>query len=184
MSLDPNRLQAATPIVLAKARKLSRKRGFNRSDEEDIRQDLWTHLIRQSPKFQPTITTWEKFVSYILDKYCISLLRHRRAEKRSPDREACSLNDPVLDGDGRVVDRHQTTPEASNVPQRLRELQRDVADVLARLSDLDRVIALGLVTGTINSVASELGIPRSAVERHIAELLRDVCEHAGLRDYL
>lgn len=183
MSLDPNRLQAAKPLVLAKARKLSRRRGFNRADDEDIRQDLWTHLIQQAAKFDPTITSWEKFVSFILDKRCISIFRYQTAEMRSPKRREYSLNDAVLDSDGRTVDRHQTTPEASSVPQRLRELERDVADVLARTSDLHRAIALGLATGTINSVAGDLGIPRSAVERHVAEL-RDIFNDAGLRDYL
>lgn len=183
MSLNPDRLQAAKPLVLAKAHKLSRRRGFSPSDNEDIRQDLWTHLVQQAAKFDPTITTWEKFVSFILDKRCISIYRYQTAEMRSPMRRECSLNDAVPDSDGRTVDRHQTTPEASSVPQRLRELERDVADVLSRTTDLHRAIALGLVTGTINSVAGELGIPRSAVERHVAEL-REIFNDAGLREYL
>lgn len=185
MSLDPTRFQAAQPLVLAKARKLSRRRGFNRSEEDDIRQDLWTHLIRQTPEFDPTITTWEKFVSYILDKYCISLVRHRTAEKRSPDREECSLNAPVLDGDGRVVERHQTTPEASSTWQRLYDLRRDAAEFRNGLpTELHRQVmdALGR-GGTVNSIAGELGIPRRMAERCVAEL-RERFGRSSLRDYM
>lgn len=185
MSLDPTRLQAAKPLVVAKARKLSRRRGFNRSEEEDIQQDLWTHLIRKASKFDPTITTWEKFVSYILDKYCISLMRHRTAEKRSSEREECSLNEPVLDGDRRVVERHQTTPEASSTWQRLYDLRRDAAEFRKALpTELHRQVmdALGR-GGTANSIAGELGIPRRTTERCVAEL-REFFGRSSLRDYM
>ncbi|MCC6427343.1 MAG: hypothetical protein IT435_11050 [Phycisphaerales bacterium] len=185
MSIDPKQLHAAEPLFISKARRLSRRRGLSRSDFEDIGQDLRTHLIQQAAKFDPTITTWEQFVSYISDKRGISFLRYVFAEKRSPLREECSLNDPVLDGDGRVVERHQTTPEASRTWQRLYELKRDVADVRATLpTELHRQIMDALARGaTINSIAVEFGISRRAAERHIGDI-RQVFEDASLRDYL
>lgn len=185
MSIDPARMQAAEPFVLSKARRLSRCRGFNRSDEEDIRQDLWMHVIQQAPRFDETVASWEKFVSFILDKRCISLLRHRRAEKRSKGREDCSLNEPVLDGDGRVVERHQTTPEASSTWQRLYDLSRDAAEFRKGLpTELHRQVmdVLGR-GGTANSIAGELGIPRRTAERCVAEL-RELFGHSSLRDYM
>lgn len=174
---------STSDLITAKARRLCRRRGFSVSDRPDVEQELRLHLIAQAAKFDPSVGPWETFASFILDKRCISLLRYQTATKRSPGRRECSLNDPVLDGDGRTVDRHQMTAEAASVPQRLRELERDVADVLDRLPEIHRVIALGLGTGTINSVARDLDIPRSAVYRHMAEL-REAFEDAGLRDYL
>lgn len=173
----------AARLIKFKARQLSRRSGFSRTDRQDLEQELWVDLLDRLPRYDANKASLNTFIARVVERKVISILRYHFAEMRSPGREEASLNDPVLDCDGRVVDRHQTTPEASSVPQRLRELQRDVADVLARASDLHRVIALGLATGTINSVAGELGIPRSAVERHVAELL-DLCDDAGLRDYL
>jgi len=175
-------MEAAKTIIRAKAKRMCRRRGFTPSDRPDIEQELWQHLVAQSPKFNPS-RSWETFVSYILDKRCISIHRDRFAGMRSPEREECSLDEAALDCDGRAVPLHHLIAETSSVPQRLRELERDVAEVLAQLSELHRAIALGLVTGTINSVAIELGIPRSAVERHIVEI-REVFEDAGLREYL
>lgn len=185
MSIDPNRLESAEPLLIRKARRLSRRRGLSRSDFEDIAQDLRAHLVRQAAKFDPTITTWEQFVSFISDKRGISLLRYLFADKRTPRREDCSLNEPVLDADGRVVERHQTTPEAGRTWQRLYELQRDVADVRATLpSELHRQIMDALARGaTVNSIAVEFGISRRTAERYVSDL-RQIFEDASLRDYL
>jgi RNA polymerase sigma-70 factor (ECF subfamily) len=173
----------ASRLIRFKSRELSRQPGFSHSDRCDLEQILLTDLIVRLPKFNPAKAQLNTFVARVVERKIASIIRHRTAEMRSPEREECSLDDTVLDCDGRSVARHQTIPECSSVPQRLRELERDVADVLARLPDLHRSIALGLVTGTINSVATELGIPRSAVERHIEEL-KAIFEDAGLREYL
>ncbi len=185
MSIDPNRLKSVEPILLRKARRLSSRRGLSRSDVDDIAQELRTHLVQKAAKFDSSITTWEQFVSYISDKRGISLLRYLFADKRSPRREECSLNEPVLDSDGRVVERHQTTPETGRTWQRLYELQRDVADVRATLpSELHRQVMDALARGaTINSIADEFGISRRAAERYVSDL-RQIFEDASLRDYM
>lgn len=185
MSIDPNRLESAEPLIRSKARRLSRRRGFCRTDAEDIEQELRLHLWRQAAKFNPAITSWESFVSFILDKRCVSLLRHRTADKRSPDREACSLNEPVLDKGGRVVARHETIPEAASTPQRLRDLERDVSDLRARLSCEDaRHFMDGLVRGgTTNSMGVELDLARRTAERYYAEISK-LFEDASLKEYL
>lgn len=178
----PNQ-QYAARLIKFKARQLCHRTGFTLSDQGDIQQTLWLDLIARLPRFDPKKAQLNTFIARVVERKVISIIRHRFAEKRSPEREECSLNDSVLDCDSRTVDRHQLIAEASSVPQRLRELERDVAEVLARLSNLHRTIALGLVRGTINSVAIELGIPRSAVERHIDEL-REIFDDAGLHEYL
>jgi len=183
MSIDPTLLQAAHPFVLGKARRLSRRRGFNRSDREDIEQELRLHLIQQAAKFDPTITTWEKFVSFILDKRGISLLRQQTAEKRSPLREECSLNDSVRDADGRIVDRHQTTPEASRDFRVLMDLHADLEVLRQRISDEAWLVARGLGEGNLASIAREQGWSRATADRHMREL-RQACEDLGLREYL
>ena len=89
----------------------------------------------------------------------------------------------MLDADGRVVPRHETTPEAANDPARLRDLERDVAHVVAHLPDELRAIALALAFGTQNSVGPELGFSRRAMAKAV-EQLREIFRDAGLDEYL
>lgn len=179
--IDPSD-PAISRVVEYHANRLFR-RLRKRTERCDLEHDLLSDLIDRLPKFDPAKAQLNTFVARVVERRVVTLIRYRFAEMRSPEREECSLDDTALDCDGRAVPRHQLIAESSSVPQRLRELERDVAEVLARLSELHRAIALGLVTGTVNSIANELGIPRSAVERHIDEI-REVFEDAGLREYL
>jgi len=173
----------AARLIHFKARMLSRRRAFALDEPEDIENDLWLDLLERLPKFDPAKATLNTFVARIVERRIVSLIRHRSAEKRSLDREECSLNDPVRDCDGRLVERHQTTPEAANDPSRLRDLERDMARRLAHVSDDLRAVALGLAFGTPNSVCTELGISRRALAKAVEEL-REIFRDAGLDQYL
>lgn len=170
-------------LIRFKARQVCRRPGYSASDRVDVEQDLIIDLLKRLPKYDATKSQLNTFIARIVERKVVSLLRHHGAAKRSRRREACSLNDAVLDPDGRIVDRHETTQEAANVPLRLRDLERDVATVLADMPEILRAVALGLVNGTVNSSSLELGLSRSTVKRHIAELRRRF-EDAGLREYL
>lgn len=176
--------ELASVLIRRKARRLLRSGRFARSDREDVEQELRTHLWRQAAKFDPAIASWEKFVSFILDKRCVSLIRQRTAEKRNPRREECSLNDTVLDADGRVVDRHQVTPEASVDFRSREDLRSDLSHTLrGRISDEAWLVARGLVESNLTEIAREQGWSRAKAGRHLKEL-REACEDLGLRDYL
>jgi RNA polymerase sigma-70 factor (ECF subfamily) len=170
-------------LIKSKSQRLSRRGGFTPSDREDIEQELRLHLWRQASKFNPSITTWEKWVSFILDKRCVSILRQHAAEQRSRKREDCSLNDPVLDADHRLVDRHQTTAEAARDFRWLMDLRVDIEGLRKHLSDDAWLLLRGLVEGTIAGIAREQGWSRAIVARHLREL-RSACEDSGLSDYL
>lgn len=173
----------AARLIKFKARQIARKPGFSQSDREDVEQSLILDLLKRLPDFDPAKAALNTFIDRIVNRKVASLLRHHKAEKRSRGREECSLNDPVLDADGRVVDRHQTTPEASSDWLRRRQMQQDIGIVLERLPEVLQLIALGLVHGTVASIAREHGMSRNTVAKHI-EALRHACEDAGLRDYL
>jgi len=175
----------AARLIRFKARQLCRRPGFTPSDWADIEQEFRLDLLERLPRFDVGKAQLNTFIARVIERKAASVVRHRTAEKRAPEREECSLNDEVRDADGRLVDRHQTTPEAASTWQRLHDLTRDVSDVRERLdSELQRRVmdALGR-GGTVNSVANDLGITRRAVERCIADL-REVFEDAGLREYL
>lgn len=175
----------ASRLIKFKARQLCRRPGFSRSDQEVIEHDLLTDLHLRMPRYDPARAQCNTFIDRVIERRIISLLRYRFADKRDPRREECSLNDPVLDADGRVVDRHETTPDAARRWQRLHDLEQDVADLRERLpSDEHRRFMDALARGTtINAIAGELGISRRAAAKYFAEL-RQFSEDGGLRDYL
>lgn len=176
-------IPASGGLIRAKARRLCRRRGFEACDALDVEQELWLHLATHVDKFDPTCGPWECWASVILDRRCISMWRWRNAEMRTPAHEECSLDEPALDADGRAVPRQETTPEASSDPTRLRELECDMAHVVAHLPDDLRAIALGLAFGTQNSVGPELGTSRRAMAKAV-EQLREAFRDAGLDQYL
>lgn len=175
----------AATLIGYKARQHSRHFALRRYTSNDIEQMLWRELLARLARYNPARASINTFIARVVDHAIASLYRHELAEMRSPDREEVSLNDPVLDGDGRVVDRHQTTPEASVDWQRGFELKHDLAEVRRRLpSELHRqFLDAWLRGGTINSIAAELGIGRTKARR-LANELWQACDDAGLRDYL
>lgn len=170
-------------LILSKARRLCRRRGFSYSDLPCVQQDLWLQLIAQADRYDPSSGEWEPWASVVLDRHCISLWRHRNAGKRSPAREEFSLDSAVHDADGRVVAGHETTHEATGNTDRLRELERDMADVLARMPDDLRAIALALATGTPHGAGVALGIARRAMPRAMNQI-REIFRSSGLDMYL
>lgn len=183
MSIDPEHNEYALRLIKFKVRRICRRRGFSRSDEEVIEHDLRAHLELRMARYDPSRGEVTTFIDRVVERWIISYLRHRFADKRDPRREECSLNEPVLDADGREVDRHETTPEAASTRQRLQELERDMAQVLAQLPDDLRAIALALAFGTQNSVGAELDISRRAMPKAVDQL-REIFRDAGLDQYL
>jgi DNA-directed RNA polymerase specialized sigma24 family protein len=140
-------------------------------------------LLERLPRYDATRSRLNTFIARVIERKVVCLLRHHGAAKRSRDREECSLNDPVLDAEVRIVDRHEVTPHADDGPRRLRDLEHDVAAVLAGLPEILRAVAVGLLNGSVSSASLDLGLSRGTVRRHVQELRRRF-ENAGLRGYL
>ena len=170
-------------IINFKALRLSRTSCFTLSDRDDIEQELRLHLLQQTPRFNPAITSWRKYVSFILDKKCTDLRRRRTAAKRCPNREESSLNDDVLDDDGQCVQRSETTPEASRDAVHDLDRATDVASYLESLPNIQRQICQLRGEHSKSSIARELGISRPEVNRHLDAILR-AAEDVGLEVYL
>jgi len=175
----------AARLIKFKARQLSRRSGFSRTDRGDLEQDMWTDLIDRLPRYNPDKASLNTFIARVVERKVVTILRYHLAQMRSPGRNEASLNDQALDCDGRVVERHQTTPEAAGTWQRLHDLERDVADLRERLpSEQHRQFmdALGR-GGTVNSIGAELKLARRAAKPLYEEICRIVAD-AGFRDYL
>ncbi len=185
MSKDADPLDYAANLIRYKARRLCRRPEFSVSDRPDLEQELFLAVLERLPKHDPRKSSINTFVAMVIDHACSSLIRYHSAGMRTRTREECSLNEDVRDGDDRLVERHETTPEATAGNQRLLELKLDVAAVRQKLAseELQAVMDLFAQGGTVNSIATTLGISRYAVEQHRQEI-RQVFEDADLRDYL
>ena len=62
-------------LIQVKARQLRRQRGFTRSDEDDLRQELWLALIGQADKFDPRRASFNTFVDRVVRTAVRMLLR-------------------------------------------------------------------------------------------------------------
>lgn len=184
MSLNHSRMEAAESLIRTKAKRLCRRPGFTTSDEGDIEQVLWTHLVEQEPRFDPT-RDWMTYVSFISDKRCSSIRRDRFAEKRDPRREEFSLDAWVRDSDGEFVARHEMVEEASVDPQHHLDLRRDLATLRTLLPSDDHLRYLDAKArgGTTNSIAIEIDLPRPRVATIEIEV-REVAIRIGLGEYL
>lgn len=85
-------------LIKYKARTLCRMSIYSKSDFEDIVQDLWLHLLEQESKFDASRACFETFANRAITNKARSMNRHRRAEKRNPNREELSLNETAEPG--------------------------------------------------------------------------------------
>lgn len=173
----------AKNLIRYKSRRNARNAALSRFDQDDLEQLLWIELISHWGQFDPGRASEKTFIARILDNKIVSIYRYTLAEMRTPRREEASLDEPILDGDGCSVLRSEVTLEVATDTGRYRDLERDMATVVARLPDELRLIALGLATGTPNSVGAELGISRRTMTKKVAEL-REIFHKAGLNQYL
>ena len=182
----------AAALIRCKARQLVNKAGFTKDDVEDLEQEMTLDLLMRLPKFDVNKATQKTFVARLVERKISKLIRHRRQEMRDYRRRARSLNEPIKDEDGGIVERGDTIAEEeinrrlgrrSRTAQEDLELALDTAETLSRLPEHLRRLCELLKTGTIAEAARQLGIPRTTLNDHVRKL-REMFEHAGLRDYL
>lgn len=74
----------ARTLIRIKARQLIRRPEFSRSDQPDIEQELFAHLLQRAQKFDPARGSRNTFVARVVDTGVAMLLRQRRRRKRTP----------------------------------------------------------------------------------------------------
>lgn len=177
----------AQSLIRFKARQLSRKPGFSRSDEEDFAQELTLHLVAQAHQYDPKRASVNTFAARVIESKVRMMVRERRRQKRAAgfaaqsleqtprtaDQVGASFWDNLADSDQRrragaddeVVDRSETV---AAVVQAFASLPPELQDVCRLLID-----------GTSASTARNLGISRRQVRNAIARI-REHFEAAGL----
>ncbi len=179
----------AQSLIKFKSRQLSRKPGFNRSDEEDVAQELTTHLLTQAHRFDPSRASADTFADRVIQSKIAMILRDRRRLKRAAgfsaqsleqptdvrDHGAASLRDVLGTADlnrrtGAGDDGERRAAIIAAVVEAVRSLPPDLQDVCRRL--IDRPTA---------AVARDLGTSRRQL-RNAIESVRSHFEAAGLGD--
>jgi hypothetical protein len=166
--------------------------GLPKSERDDLYQRFALNLHTRKAKFDPSVATWEGFVVVVCENQFVDILAHHFAEMRSAQREKCSLNEPVDDGDGRQCDRSCQIEEGQHsirTGQRFRsrqeawEMSVDIHATVASLTDFQQAICAKVSQISVAAAARELGVSRAVVLKEIGDI-RKRFEQAGLRAFL
>jgi RNA polymerase sigma-70 factor (ECF subfamily) len=141
----------AQTLIRVKAKQLVRRPGFSRSDQDDIEQDLFLHLLSKVEQFDPTRGSLNTFVARVVNSAAAMLVRERSRNKRSPGEgiEIRSLEMKIEQPEGpptpiwatiSIADLERRTSSATLSDAELYELVEGVASAIAGLPrDLQRV---------------------------------------------
>lgn len=167
-------------LIRLKARQIIRRPGFCRTDQGDIEQELFLHLLSQARHFEPARGALNTFVARVIDSAVAMLVRERNRSKRVPPAGVVvqSMEVRIDQPDGPPVPFAATISMADL--DRLRgstplsemevfELVEDVASVIASMpSDLQEVCE-SLLSRNRSETERELGLSRrkyaAAMER-------------------
>ncbi len=181
-------------LLSLKARQLCRKRGFCRSDQEDIEQELAVRVLKQACQFDPSRSSVRTFIDRVVRSAAAMILRERTCPTRAAGCMALSLETARVDNGlgGRKLALSQIVQEdhlrlrcggQASDPLRQVELSEDLAPVMASLAPLQRKIASRLGDLPDAAIARSLGISRRQV-RKAAEAIRERLIEAGLAENL
>jgi len=175
----------AVKAIKRKARQLIGIAGLNRSDREDLEQELAIELLSGLRNYDPSKGPREAFIAKLLTDKTSKLLRHRLAERRFYGRESFSLNDTTVDEDGHCIQRSETIsaedrandvsrPESSDDVLARLDLEEAVSNLPAELRSLYNL----LQRSSLTEAAQQLGLPISTAWDRV-EKLRAALRAAG-----
>ncbi len=180
----------ARTLIRVKARQLIRRPGFCRSDQEDVEQDLFLHLLGQAQHFDPDRSSLNTFIARVVDSAVAMLVRERGRIKRSPagDAKVQSLEVKVEQTEGppvplwaiiSIADLQRRTGTTSLPDAEKYELAEDVANSIASLSPEQQEVCRSLMERNLTATKRELGMSRRSFDAAM-ECIRDHFAQAGL----
>lgn len=178
----------ANACIKFKARQLSRRSEFRRSDEEDLRQDLWLALLTKADRFDPQRASLNTFVDRVLNTAVAMILRRPYRQKRAPGQTALSLNGVTMSANGEGEEPLANLISDADLARRTGAAesdeiaQHDDAEAFAyaidAMPDDVRDVCRQVTGGSISSAARELGITRHQVRAALGAA-RPYFERAG-----
>ncbi|MCK6486244.1 MAG: hypothetical protein L6R00_19150 [Phycisphaerae bacterium] len=184
----PEAILASYPqsLIKYKVRQLSTQRGFVRSEEEDLRQELTIRALAVLHRFDPNRAGFNTFIARVVESAAAMIVRERRRLKRGGGTRPVSLE----------AEAHGPEGQPSTLRQRLTPLDAGrrlglVPAVPIPTDALDEAIdglpedlkplCHELMSGTPYSAARRLGRSRRQIANDIARI-RPHLEQAGFGD--
>ncbi len=177
-------------MIRHRARELAKRYRFRSSDRQDLAQELTLHVLKIWRKFGHQVKDRDAFLSKVLSRHAITLVRRYKAKKRN-DQAVVSLSD-LVENEGEEAELGDTLLEEVH-DFRLGSKQRpgleqqalvaDVATVLAKLPPHLRDLCQRLQKQTVAEIARDTGVPPTTLHDHI-QRLREIFTEAGLQNYL
>jgi len=177
----------AQKLIAIKARQICRKAGFNRSDEEDLKQEMFLHLLGQADHFDSGRASLDTFIDRVVNSCVAMILRDRRRLKRAGRVTTQSLESTLMMVEGERIpaceailpeDLHRRTGVDSRREAALQEEAAAVAEAVGTMPTNLQEMCRRLMAGTVTSVARDLGESRRQVRHKIREI-RGFFEQAG-----
>ncbi len=160
----------AIQLIKYKARHLVGQAGFTADDRQDIEQDLIIDLLQRLSNFNPDKAQHNTFVTRVVDNKIASMIEARTSIKRDYRVIVISINEPLVDTGGEVMDHSETISQddyffrinssiRSTVDQH--DLKIDLHAVIEQLpEELQRMCEL-LSQGSISEVSRTTGCSRT-----------------------
>ena len=180
-------------LIQVTVKKMIGSCGLNKSDQEDLEQQIAFEVIRRRSKFDPAKAHEKTFLARLVEHAVADIFAARKAGNRDYRREDGSLGQWMKDSAGKWVRRGETITEESAgqrtggpgaLPEELRDLAIDMEEAAALLPARLREIYEQFKThGSVQEIARVIGLHPSSVYESLAQI-RQRFEKAGLGDYL
>jgi RNA polymerase sigma factor (sigma-70 family) len=178
----------AKSCVRVKARQLSQRSEFRRTDEDDLQQTLWLTLLKEAHRFDPQRASLNTFVDRVVNTAAGMILRRPYRQKRAPGQRALSLERTKVAISGEVKKPLAHFISDIDLSRRTGATRSDVtthhddtgafAHAVDAMPDDVRDVCRQVMGGSISSAARELGMSRHQV-REALKAARPYFERAG-----
>ncbi|MCK4626280.1 MAG: sigma-70 family RNA polymerase sigma factor [Phycisphaerae bacterium] len=168
-------------FIRSKAKKLIGHFRFTWSDFENLQQDMLLDLIQRLPKYIPSKSPINAFITMVVKNKVASIIEQRMSPSQEHVRNEVSIN-TVLHQDDCQVELGDTlcTPQVNS------DMNTDLPGAIAGFSKEQRAIWELRVQGwTWTEISAQTGIPRPTIydrwekiESHLKQALRDYFEEA------
>lgn len=161
-------------------------------DIEDIKQELFLHLLRRLPSYDPDRGELKAFITYTIDRRSPRVLDAMRAGGAECGMSVYSLYEPVPGECGDCITREDAIDDQeyrlsvgtiSRSAQEQAEMRADIHRVLRLLTPRHKDLCQRLMVKNINQVALEMGVSRQWIYSQIHRL-RPIFSQFGMEDYL
>ena len=178
----------AKSCVRVKARQLSQRSEFRRTDEDDLQQTLWLTLLKEAHRFDPQRASPNTFVDRVVNTAAGMVVRRPYRQKRAPGERALSLDGTMVAANGEGKRPLSELISDADLSRRTGAIgndefaRNDDAEAFARAMDAMpgdvRDVCRQVMGGSISSAARDLGMSRRQI-REALQAARPYFEQTG-----